>query len=204
MLKTYYLARILRRFDIPSFNQCSIDKTAKIASGSALTKVEMGRYSYVGSNTHITDAEIGSFCSIGGNCGIGGGIHPMENVSTSPVFLNGRNILRKNFAQISYKASKKVTIGNDVWIGECVYVMPGVTIGDGAVVGAHAVVTKNVEPYSVVAGVPAKEIKKRFNEETISALLSIQWWKWSDDELIKMSNYFDDPEKLIEAVNAKI
>ena len=165
MIKTYYLARILRKLQIPSFNRCRIDHTARVASGSALTKVCMGRYSYVGSNTHITDAEIGSFCSIGGNCGIGGGIHPLDNVSTSPAFLQGRNILGRNFAKIPYQSSDKVIIGNDVWIGECAYVMPGVTIGDGAIVGAHAVVTHDVAPYTVVAGVPAKVIGNQTEKE---------------------------------------
>lgn len=202
MVKTYYLARILRRTFIPSFKQCQIDKTAKVASGSALTKVKMDRYSYVGSYTHITDTEIGSFCSIGGNCGIGGGIHPLQYVSTSPAFLLGRNILGKNFAQIPYHSSERVIIGNDVWIGEYAYVMPGITIGDGAVVGAHAVVTHDVEPYTIVAGVPAKEVKKRFDSETIDKLLEVQWWGWTEEKLEKFGSSFDDPLKLIRALES--
>ena len=203
MIKTYYLARILRRLHIPSFNRCEIDRTAKVASGAALTKVKMGRYSYVGSYTHITDTEIGSFCSIGGNCGIGGGMHPLDHASTSPVFLQGRNILGKNFANIQYQPSEKVIIGNDVWIGECAYIMPGITIGDGAVIGAHAVVTRDVEPYTVVAGVPAREIRKRFDEETIKELTALKWWDWSDEMLTKYGALFDSPEKLIEKVKSE-
>ena len=200
MIKTYYLARILRKLHIPSFNRCQIDRTAKVANGAALTKVKMGRYSYVGSYTHITDSEIGNFCSIGGNCGIGGGMHPLNYASTSPVFLQGRNILGKNFAKIQYQPSKKVLIGNDVWIGECVYIMPGVTIDDGAVIGTHAVVTKDVEPYSVVAGVPAKEIRKRFDTEMIDSLREIQWWNWTEDKLEKYGELFNDPQALIQKV----
>lgn len=197
MLKTYYFARLLHKLNISSFNKCQIDKTAKVASGSALTKVKMGRYSYVGDYTHITDADIGSFCSIGGHCGIGGGIHPTDYVSTSPVFLQGRNILGKNFANIPYQPSKKATIGNDVWIGEYSYIMPGITIGDGAVIGAHAVVTHDVEPYSVVAGVPAKPIKKRFDEETINKLLELKWWDLSDEELSNIGDSFANPSELL-------
>ncbi len=200
MIKTYYLARILRKLHIPSFNHCEIDRTAKVASGAALTKVKMGRYSYVGSYTHITDTEIGSFCSIGGNCGIGGGMHPLDHASTSPVFLQGRNILGKNFANIQYQPSEKVTIGNDVWIGECAYIMPGITIGDGAVIGTHAVVTKDVEPYSIVAGIPAKEIRKRFDTGTVDSLKKIQWWNWTEDKLQKYGYLFDDPKSLIQMV----
>ena len=197
MLKTYYFARLLHKLNISSFNKCQIDKTARVASGSALTKVKMGRYSYVGDYTHITDTDIGSFCSIGGHCGIGGGIHPSDHVSTSPVFLQGRNILGKNFANIHYEPSKKVTIGNDVWIGEGVYIMPGLSIGDGAVIGAHAVVTKDVEPYSIVAGVPAKSIRKRFDDDTIKNLLELKWWDLSDEELSNLGDSFVDPSDFI-------
>lgn len=198
MFKTYYLAKILHKLHIPSFNNCEIDPTARVASGCALARVEMGRYSYTGSYTHITDAEIGNFCSIGDNCGIGGGVHPMNTVSTSPVFLQGRNIMGKNFAQIPYEASERVQIGHDVWIGDGVFIRSGIKIGTGAVIGAHAVVVKDVEPYSVVAGIPAKEIRKRFDEDTIQQLLKIKWWDWPDEKLEKIGHCFDDPKKLIE------
>ena len=200
MIKTYFLARILRRIHIPSFNRCQLDKSAKVSSGAALTRVKMGRYSYVGSYTHITDAEIGSFCSIGGNCGIGGGMHPLNYVSSSPVFLQGKNILGKNFANIPFQPSQKVIIGNDVWIGEYAYVMPGVIVGDGAVIGTHAVVTHDVEPYSIVAGVPAKEIRKRFDPETVERLQHLHWWEWSEDKLLKYGSVFNSPESVIQMV----
>ena len=203
MIKTYYLARFIRRLHLSSFNKCNIDRTSKVASGSALTKVRMGRYSYVGSYTLITDAEIGSFCSIGGNCNIGGGLHPTNMVSTSPVFYKGRNILRKNFANIEFEPSEKVNIGNDVWIGEGAYIKAGVSIGDGAVVGAHSVVTHDVEPYSIVAGVPAKEIRKRFDDDIVSKLLEIKWWDLSEDELKDLGNAFSDPETLINKIERK-
>ena len=182
---------------ISSFKNCSIDPTSKVDSECTLSKVNMGRYSYVGSGTRITDANIGGFCSIGARCGIGGGIHPTNMVSTSPVFLNGRNILKKNFASISYEPSKTVIIGNDVWIGEGVCIVSGVHIGDGAVIGAHAVVTHDVEPYAVVAGVPAKEIKKRFDAETINKLLALKWWELSEEELNNLGDSFADPIELI-------
>lgn len=200
MIKTYFLAKILHKLQLPSFNCCDIDKTARVSSGCALAKVKMGRYTYTGSYTHITDAEIGSFCSIGDSCGIGGGIHPMTTVSTSPVFLQGNNIMRKHFSQIPYEASETVKIGNDVWIGDGVFVKAGITIGSGAVIGAHAVVVHNVEPYSIVAGIPAKEIRKRFNEEIIKRLLDLKWWNWQDEKLEKYGVYFDSPEILFEMI----
>ena len=185
---------------ISSFNHCSIDSSAKIDAECVFAKVTMGRFTYVGTGTRITDTVIGSFCSIGGHCGIGGGVHPLDMVSTSPVFLQGRNLLRKNFAKIPYEPSKKVEIGNDVWVGEGVCIVSGVKIGDGAVIGAHAVVTNDVEPYTVVAGVPAKTIRKRFDSETIRKLLEIQWWNWPDDKLEAMGTSFSAPVKLFEAL----
>lgn len=196
-MKTYYIAKILHKMRISSFKNCSIDKTSKVDSECTLSKVKMGRYSYVGSGSRITDTNIGSFCSIGGRCGIGGGIHPTYMVSTSPVFLQGRNILKKNFANIQYEPSKTVNIGNDVWIGEGVCIISGVSVGDGAVIGAHAVVTHDVEPYSIVAGIPAKVIRKRFDEDTINNLLDIKWWDLNDNDLNSICKYFEDPERLI-------
>ena len=197
-MKSYYLAKVLHKLRLTSFHHCSIDPTAKVDSECTLAKVKMGRYSYIGAKTRVTDTDIGNFCSIGGNCGIGGGIHPMDTVSTSPVFLNGRNILRKNFAEIPYNPSRKVEIGNDVWIGEGVCILSGVRIGDGAVIGAHAVVTGDVEPYTIVAGVPAKVIRKRFDDNTTAKLLEIKWWDWPDERIEIMSSLFSDPYKLIE------
>ena len=199
-MKSYYFAKVLHKMRISSFNHCSIDSTAKVDSDCTMAKVTMGRYSYVGSSTRITDTSIGNFCSIGGHCGIGGGVHPTAMVSTSPAFLKGRNILRKNFAEIPYEPSKRVEIGNDVWIGEGVCIVSGVRIGDGAIIGAHAVVTRDVEPYSVVGGVPAKEIIKRFDDETVCKLCKMKWWDWPDEKLEKYGKYFDDPKALIELI----
>ena len=193
MFKTYYFAKILKKIHIPSFRHCVIDSTAKVASGSELAYVTLGRYSYVGNYTHITDAVIGNFCSIGDNCSIGGGMHPMNYVSTSPVFLQGKNILHKNFAHIPYDSSLTVTIENDVWIGDGAFIKSGVKVGSGAIIGAHSVVTHDVDPYSIVAGVPAKEIRKRFDDDIVEILMNLQWWDWSDSKMNKMSHLFLDP-----------
>ena len=201
--RSYYLAKILFKLRIPSFNRCEIDKTANVSAGSVLARVKMGKYSYTGASTYITNAIIGNYCSIGGEVHIGGGIHPTGTVSTSPVFLKGKNFLRKNFAEIPYSPSETVEIGNDVWIGENAYIKAGVKIGSGAIIGAHAVVTHDIDPYTVVAGVPAKVLYKRFDEETIKKLLAMKWWDWSDEELTKYADLFDSPEKLIEKVKSE-
>lgn len=184
-MKMFYIPKIMKKLKLSSFNNCDIDNSAKVVGGCELTRVKMGKYSYCGENTKITDTVIGSFCSIGDNVSIGGGNHPLETVSTSPAFLKGRNILGINFAEISYAPSKDVYIGNDVWIGTAAYIKGGVTIGDGAVVGSHAVVTHDVDPYSIVAGVPAIELRKRFAPDICRKLMEIAWWNWDDEKLRK-------------------
>lgn len=198
MIRTYYLAKLIKKLSLSSFYKCELDKTARVSAGCSLAKVQMGKYSYIGTGTRITNTTIGNFCSIGGNCGIGGGMHPIDRVSTSPVFLKGRNIMHKHFAEFPYEPSKLVQIGNDVWIGDGVYIRSGVSIGNGAIIGAHAVVVHDVEPYTIVAGVPAREIRKRFTEETVENLQKIQWWDWPNNKLQEFGQWFNNPELLIE------
>ena len=201
MIKSYYLAKILFKMRIPSFYRCEIDKTANVNAGSVLARVKMGRYSYTGADTYVTDAHIGNFCSIGSLCQIGGGMHPMDTVTMSPVFLHGRNFLKKNFADIPYSPSETVEIGNDVWVGDGAYIKAGIKIGTGAIIGAHAVVTHDVEAYAVMAGVPARPIKKRFDNNVIERLLELKWWDWEEEKLRKYGPYFQSPEKLFEALS---
>ncbi len=125
--------------------------------------------------------KIGSFCSIASGVQILlGGEHRPDWVTTYPF-----NVLWKAGEQIEGHPMTKgdVTIGNDVWIGMESIILSGVTIGDGAVIGLRAVVTKNVPPYAVVAGNPARIVKKRFKDHIIDRLLSLQWWNWDDDRI---------------------
>lgn len=184
----------------PTLRDCDIDPTAKICQRSNLINVSMGRYSYMGAANSLNNVEIGSFCSIASYCAIGGGSHPIEYVSTSPVFLRGDNFFHKNFANLQFEEAEKVVIGNDVWIGEGCFINGGVTIGNGAIVGAHSVITKDVEPYSVVAGAPARLLRLRFDKDTASYLERIQWWNWPEKQIERYSTYFGDPRALIEVL----
>lgn len=131
---------------------------------------------------------IGKYCSIA--CGakfmFTSGNHKMASLSTYPfpIFneewgLNGADITD------AWDNNGDIVIGNDVWIGYEAVIMQGVHIGDGAIIGTRAVVTKDVEPYAVVGGVPAKEIKKRFSEDVIAKLMDLQWWNWEDEKVQK-------------------
>ena len=123
--------------------------------------------------------------------------HPTNLVSTSPVFLSGRNYLKKNFSSVAYEDCPLTTIGNDVWIGAHAQIKSGITIGTGSIVAAGAVVTKDVPPYAIVGGVPAKIIRYRFPEETVEKLLKSEWWKLSDKEIAARAEYVGEPKDFL-------
>ena len=130
--------------------------------------------------------QIGKFCSIA--CGakflFNSANHTLSSLSTYPfpLFFEEWGLEKKDVTN-AWDNKGDIVIGNDVWIGYEAVILAGVTIGDGAIIGTHAVVTKDVPPYTIVGGVPAKPIKRRFPEETISALLEIQWWNWSEERI---------------------
>lgn len=131
---------------------------------------------------------IGKFCSIA--CGakflFNSANHTLSSLSTYPfpLFFEEWGLEKKDVAR-SWDNKGDIIIGNDVWIGFEAVIMAGVTIGDGAIIGTRAVVTKDVPPYTVVGGIPAKPIKKRFDEDTISKLLRIKWWDWPDEKIAR-------------------
>jgi len=129
---------------------------------------------------------IGKFCSIA--CGVKfiftSANHSLKSLSTYPfpLFYEEYGILQKNVTQ-AWDNKGDIIIGNDVWIGYEAVIMSGVHIGNGAIIGTRAVVTKDVEPYTIVGGIPARQIRKRFNDETIEKLQSICWWDWDKEKL---------------------
>lgn len=131
---------------------------------------------------------IGKFCSIA--CGakflLNSANHTLKSLSTYPfpIFYEEWDLDKKDVAQ-AWDNKGDIIIGNDVWIGFEAVIMAGVTIGDGSIIGTRAVVTKDVPPYTIVGGVPAKPIRQRFSDEVISQLLELKWWDWSEEKIQK-------------------
>lgn len=176
--------------NIPVFNtnDVEIESPCVIISGSRIDSQRIGAFTFINENTFIRNTEsIGRYCSIAPDVYVGLEDHPINQCSTSDFFYNrGKWAFAKDFhqyndyfrfADLGIK-KEKIVIGNDVWIGYGARILKGVHIHDGAVIGAGAVVTKDVPPYAVVGGVPAKIIKYRFSEKIIQRFFEISWWNY--------------------------
>lgn len=141
---------------------------------------------------------VGKYCSIGGGCSFVMSQHDYCRVTTAPsphmVFTHGCGGNTSSFSK------GDIIIGNDVWIGAHVIIMDGVTIGDGAIVAAGAVVVKDIEPYAIVGGNPARFIKYRFDEDTRRRLLTSRWWDKPHEELLRLKVYDADVQDFLTAL----
>jgi acetyltransferase-like isoleucine patch superfamily enzyme len=171
-----------------SFDQKSIiHPHVHLLENCTINNSEIKSYTYLGKNCLVQNTSIGKFCSIANEVLIGVGNHPLDLLSTSPLFYRLHNplqirLIKKDLDIIEYKP---IDIGNDVWIGTRSIIMDGVSIGHGAVVAANSVVTKDIPPYAVVGGVPAKIIKYRFEEKKVVELIESKWWEKQLKEIIK-------------------
>lgn len=197
----YMIAKGLKRLlNPPALRNCTIDKTAKVCPRSELSRVSLGRYSYIGSDCFMVNTKIGAFCSIADDVVIGGATHPIQYVSTSPVFHKGKNILKKNFATHDFIKTPQTLIENDVWIGMGSFVKAGVTIHNGAVIGMGSIVTHDVPAYEIWAGNPAKIIRKRFSEDYSERLSTTEWWNLEDSKIEELADVMNDPEAFLNAI----
>lgn len=172
-----------------AINDSVIEERVLISKGASLNNSTIGRYTSVGRGSKINYSDIGSFCSISWDSTIGATSHPVNRITTHafPYVPYAGQFVAERTQEI-----KKTRIGNDVWIGANSVILPGVNISDGAVIGAGSVVTKDVPPYGIVAGVPAQLIRYRFEEATIKQLLRLQWWKWPREKIQKNIALFQE------------
>ena len=176
----YLWAKFIKKIRGSAIIDSRIDKSSKIEAGSTIVNSTFDRHSFCGYDCMIINCTVGAFCSIANGVVIGGARHPMEYASTSPVFLSHKDSVKMKYARHDYSLKLRTVVDSDVWIGEMALIKAGVHIGVGAVIGMGSVVTRDVEPYSVVAGNPARIIRKRFDDETIKALLELKWWTLPD------------------------
>ncbi len=180
-----------------------VHPTSKVEPGSSFVSSTMARHSFCGYDCEIAHAKIGAFVSIANSVVIGGGRHPMEWIAMSPVFYEGRDSVKEKYSEHSRPEPKLVEIGHDVWIGRNAVILPGVKVGHGAVVGAAAVVTKDVAPYSIVAGNPARAIRQRFADDEIAALLEYGWWDFDDSKLRHVAKHFNRADDFLKMIVKK-
>jgi phosphonate metabolism protein (transferase hexapeptide repeat family) len=164
-----------------------------------LSESTFGDYSYAAGVVSIVYTDVGKFCSIASHVRINPGNHPMWRVTQHHMTYRRKQYGFGDDDQefFEWRRAHRCAIGHDVWIGHGAVVMPGVKIGPGAAVGAGAVVTKDVAPYAVVVGVPARMIRKRFSDAVIEQLLKIAWWDWDRATLKARFEELGDVERFI-------
>jgi len=185
---------------------CSLGRYTEIAGQTKLFESSLDDYSYVMERCDIIYCRIGKFANIGSEVRLNPGNHPMEWVSQHH-FLYRRRLFgmheEDHESFFNWRRLQQVQVGHDTWIGHRAIVMPGVTIGNGAVVAAGAVVTHDVPPYTIVAGVPAKPIRIRFPRSVWQSLEEIGWWDWDHATLRKRLEDFYDVRRFLDLYGGK-
>ena len=176
---------------------CTVGNDTYVGFLAKMERSQIGRCTTIGTLAAIYDCKVGNFCSIARESYVGGASHPLDRVSSSACFYLKGNLTGRCYFADDYQWHTETVIGNDVWIGVKSIIKAGVTIADGAVIGSGSVVTKDVGPYEVWAGNPARFIRKRFDDKTIEKVLESQWWNWDDDKLEKMGRLFTDVKEFI-------
>lgn len=184
------------------YPSCKFEGYNRVCRNTFLSRSYLQYGTYIGKSCNIVSSKIGKYSCIGPYVRTTSGAHPLCFVSMHPAFYSTRGqagftyVNKQKFSE-NIDRSYHTIIGNDVWIGDSALLLEGIKIGDGAVVAAGAVVTKDVPPYAVVAGIPAKIIRYRFKEDEIESLLKIKWWDQSADWLKMHADSFENIDSFI-------
>ncbi len=166
-------------------NRVQFGRYASIGEGVRVNDTDLGNHTYIAAGCLISNTSIGKFCSVGAGVKTGLGSHPVSDfISTHPAFYSLRKQSGKTFAKKQhFQEQTRTLIGHDVWIGANAVILDGITIGNGAVIAAGAVVTKQVAPFEIVGGIPAKHIRFRFSPDEIHQIEASAWWHKDEDWL---------------------
>ena len=220
------IANVLSQFSFTQKDFCLVVKNAYPTKEDIVWRgCHVGKYTYGYKELleyYPLATRIGRYCSINPTAKIWNN-HSVDCITTSPIldhypffemdkFKDRERFIRKYgkhcnnhpFDDSAIRDNRPVEIGNDVWIGASVIILPGVNVGDGAILAAGAVVTKHVPPYAIVGGVPARIIRYRFSEEQIKLLLRIRWWDWTEDQIEKNIELFYQPTKFFDAMGCSL
>lgn len=178
----YSLALNLLRQPVYALRKCNVAWSSRIEPGAVLVNSTVGAHTYLASGVYLTVTKMGNYCSIASGTKIGGMEHSWWWGSTSP------RISEQNISD------KETIVEDDVWMGSNVIIRQGLHIGRGTVIGAGSVVLKDVAPYTIVAGVPAKEIRKRFPENIVREVVATKFWEYPPDKARALLNAIDFPK----------
>ncbi len=185
----------------------SFEPGVKIGNTGCLGSEEIGMFSFLGDHSEIKNATIGRFCSIATNVAIGPPEHPIDWVSSHPVQYDGCRWFdhvdewhqMKDSSTVFRGNRHRTVVGNDVWIGRNATIRQGVKVGTGAIIGAGAFVNKDVEPYTIVVGLPGKPVRKRFSDEVCSRLLESEWWDCVLPDSVRA--LYSEPERFLDELD---
>jgi phosphonate metabolism protein (transferase hexapeptide repeat family) len=197
-----------------TLRDATIGAYCEVGPRTILQEVTMGDYSYVVNDAQITYTTIGKFCSIAAMTRINPGNHPMHRATQAHFTYRASSYFpgeADDAAFFDWRRAHHVTIGHDVWIGHGAIVLPGRNIGTGAVIAAGAIVTKDVPPFAIVAGNPARIIRPRFPDDIAARLVALQWWDWTHEALrlalpdfraLAIADFLDKYEALVDTGRA--